>query len=156
EVSAEAGRRLAKALYAIDGKEAEASEVIKEAWARIADRPASYVKAWVLAVYAGIERRADRFDEARKWAERAVLTAREIGAPGAEADALCTLAAVDESAGLIEVSQARLRTAIELSTGVDALTTELRARHYLGVNRYDQGLLEEARQVIDDGVKRAR
>jgi DNA-binding CsgD family transcriptional regulator len=156
EVAAEAGRRLAKALYAIDGKEAEASAVIKEAWARIEDRPASYVKAWVLAVYAGIERRADRFDLARQWAERAVLTAQEIGAPGAEADALTTLAAVDEAAGLIEVSRARLGTAIELSTSVNALTTELRARHYLGVNRYDQGQLEEARQAIDEGVERAR
>jgi DNA-binding CsgD family transcriptional regulator len=155
EVAAEAGRRLAKALYAIDGKEAEASEVIKQAWARVADRPASYVKAWVLAVYAGIERRADRFDGARQWAERAVLTAREIGAQGAEADALTTLAAVDEAAGMIEVSKSRLLTAIELSAGVNALTTELRARHYLGVNRFDQGLLEEARQVIDKGVDRA-
>jgi DNA-binding CsgD family transcriptional regulator len=156
EVAAEAGRRLAKALYAIDGREAEASEVIEEAWARIADRPASYVKAWVLAVYAGIERRADRFDTARQWAERAVLTAREIGAPGAEADAMTTLAAVDEAAGLIEVSRARLGTAIELSTKVNALTTELRARHYLGVNRYDQGQLDEAVLAVDEGVERAR
>jgi DNA-binding CsgD family transcriptional regulator len=155
EVTAEAGRRLAKALYAIDGKEAEATEVIREAWARVADRPASAVKAWVLAVYAGIERRADRFVEARQWAERAVLTAREIGAPGAEADAMTTLAAVDESAGLIEVSRSRLVNAIDLSTSVKAWTTELRARHYLGINRYDQGLLVEATRAVDEGVDRA-
>ena len=155
EVAAESGRRLAKALYAIDGKENEASAVIKEAWARVADRPASYVKAWVLAVYAGIERRADRFDAARQWAERAVLTAREIGAPGAEADAMTTLAAVDETAGLIEVSRNRLLTAIDLSMSVNALTTELRARHYLGINRYDQGLLAEAVAAVDEGVERA-
>ena len=155
EVYAEAGRRLAKALYAIDGKEEEASDVIRRAWARVADRPASYVKAWVLAVYAGIERRADRFDTARQWAERAVLVAREIGAPGAEADALTTLAAVDEAAGLVEVSRTRLLTALELSTGVDALTTELRARHYLAINRYDQGLLGEAMVTVDEGVRRA-
>lgn len=155
EVAAEAGRRLAKALYAIDGKEDEASAVIKEAWAKVADRPASSVKAWVLAVYAGIERRLDRLDEARRWAERAVLVAREINSSGAEADALTTLAAADESAGLIEVSRSRLLTAIDLSTSVRAWTTELRARHYLGVNRHDQGLLGEAVAVVDQGVDRA-
>jgi DNA-binding CsgD family transcriptional regulator len=155
EVVAEAGRRLAKALYAIDGKEDEASEVIRAAWAAVAGCPASYVKAWVLATYAGIERRADRIDEAGRWAERAVLVAREAGAPGAEADALTTLAAVDEAAGKIEESRGRLLTAIDLSRRVKALTTELRARHYLGVNRYDQGLLDEAVAVIDEGVARA-
>jgi DNA-binding CsgD family transcriptional regulator len=156
EVVAEAGRRLAKALYAIDGKGNEASEVIRGAWAAVADCPASAVKAWVLATYAGIERRAERFDEARRWAERAVLVAREAGSPGAEADALTTLAAVDEAAGKIEESRVRLLTAIDLSMSVKALTTELRARHYLGVNRHDQGLLDEAVAVVDEGVERAR
>jgi DNA-binding CsgD family transcriptional regulator/tetratricopeptide (TPR) repeat protein len=156
EVVAEAGRRLAKALYAIDGKEAEAGEVIRAAWAAIEDRPASYVKAWVLATYAGIERRADRFDEARRWARRAVAVAGEADAPGAEADALTTLAAVDEADGKVEEGRRLLLTAIDLSTSVEALTTELRARHYLGVNRYDQGLLSEAAAVIDEGVARAK
>jgi DNA-binding CsgD family transcriptional regulator len=156
EVAAEAGRRLAKALYAIDGKEDEADEVIARAWSRVERCEPSMVKAWVLAVYAGIERRADRFEQSRAMAEQAVTVARQAGSPGAEADALTTLGALDEHAGRIQESRERLRTAIELSMRVNALTTELRARHYLGVSHYDAGELAEAIKVIDDGNDRAK
>jgi DNA-binding CsgD family transcriptional regulator len=156
EQGAEVRRRLAKALSVVDGRLDEAGEVIRQAWAMLADRPASYTKAWVLAVYAVIERCADRFDAAREWAELAVRTAREADAPGAEADALTTLAALDESEGLVEQSRARLFEAMDKAAGVQALTTELRARHYLGLNRYEQGLLAEGVRVIDEGVARAR
>ncbi|WP_325156287.1 ATP-binding protein, partial [Actinophytocola sp.] len=155
EVAAESLRRLAKSLAALDGKEDEATEVIERAWALIGDRPSSYVKAWVLAVYAVIERQADRCESARERAGLAIRTAREVGAPGPEADALTTLAALDESAGLIEQSRELLIEAMRRATDAGALTTELRARHYLGINRYEQGLLDEAVPVIDDGVARA-
>jgi DNA-binding CsgD family transcriptional regulator/tetratricopeptide (TPR) repeat protein len=156
EQGAEVRRRLAKALSVVEGRLDEAGEVIRQAWAMLADRPASYTKAWVLAVYAVIERCADRFDAAREWAELAVRTARAADAPGAEADALTTLAALDESEGRLEQSRARLFEAMDKAAGVHALTTELRARHYLGLNRYEQGLLAEAVRVIDEGVARAR
>ncbi|HEV2778583.1 MAG TPA: AAA family ATPase [Actinophytocola sp.] len=155
ETAAEAHRRLAKALSALDGKEDEATEVIKRAWAMVAGRPATYIKAWVLAVYAVIDRRADRYERAREWAELAVRVAREANAPGAEADALTTLAALDESDGLVEQSRERLIEAMRRAAEANALTTELRARHYLGVNRYEQGLLAEAVRVVDEGVERA-
>ncbi|MFL6142429.1 MAG: LuxR C-terminal-related transcriptional regulator [Labedaea sp.] len=156
EVGAEVRRRLAKALAVLDGREAEASEVIRGAWALIENCPASYTKAWVLAVYAVIERQADRFDSARERAELAVATAREADAPGAEADALTTLAALDESDGRIEQSRNRLIEAMGRADEARALTTELRARHYLCLNRYEQGLLDEAVRVVDEGVARAR
>ncbi|HEU5474579.1 MAG TPA: AAA family ATPase [Actinophytocola sp.] len=155
EVTAEALRRLAKALSALDGKEDEATGVIRRAWELIKDCPPSYVKAWVLAVYAVIERCADRSDTAREWAELAVRTARAADAPGPEADALTTLAALDETAGLVEQSRTLLVEAMHRAMAAGALTTELRARHYLGINRYEQGLLDEAVRVVDEGVERA-
>jgi DNA-binding CsgD family transcriptional regulator/tetratricopeptide (TPR) repeat protein len=155
EVAAESLRRLAKTLSAVEGKEAEATEVIRRAWELIKDCRSSYVKAWVLAVDAVIERQADRFESARERAELAVRTAREAESPGPEADALTTLAALDESAGLIEQSRELLIEAMGRATEAGALTTELRARHYLGINRYEQGLLDEAVRVFDEGVARA-
>jgi DNA-binding CsgD family transcriptional regulator/tetratricopeptide (TPR) repeat protein len=156
EAGAEVRRRLAKALSVMDGREAEASEVIRAAWALVADRPSSYTKAWVLAVYAVIERNVDRVDAAREWAELAVRVAREADAPGPEADALTTLAALDELAGRVEQSRDRLVEAMRRAAETNALTTELRARFNLAINRYEQGHLTEAVRVLDEGVERAR
>ncbi|MEU6081871.1 AAA family ATPase [Streptomyces sp. NPDC047108] len=95
EVAAEARRRLAQALLAIEGTEEEARTVIACAWEGVAGLPPSRVRAWVLAVQARIL----RFDQcafAREQAELAVRDARAVGATGAAADALATLAILTE------------------------------------------------------------
>jgi DNA-binding CsgD family transcriptional regulator len=107
-------------------------------------------------VYAGILRGMREPAEARTFAELAVRDARAAGEPGVEADALITLGALDETEGRIEQSRERLHEARRLAMSDDAPTVELRARHYLSVNYYEQGDLDEAVKIIDEGVERAK
>jgi ATP/maltotriose-dependent transcriptional regulator MalT len=156
EVAAMTRRRFASALFVVEGREEEARTTIVRAWELVKDLPASCEKAWVLAVYAGILRGMRDSAEARTFAELAVRDAREAGEPGVEADALITLGALDEAEGRIEQSRERLREAQRLAISDDSPTVELRARHYLGMNYYEQGELAEAVKIIDDGVDRAK
>ncbi|MGH3763362.1 ATP-binding protein, partial [Actinophytocola sp.] len=156
EVAAVTRRRLASALFVVEGKEEEARQAIVRAWELVEDLPASCEKAWVLAVYASILRGMREPAEARTFAELAVRDARSAGEPGVEADALITLGALDEAEGRVEQSRERLREAQRLAMADEAPTVELRARHYLGMNHYEQGELEEAVRIIDEGVERAR
>ncbi|GDY31966.1 helix-turn-helix transcriptional regulator [Gandjariella thermophila] len=156
ERAAEARRRLAQALFALDGKEAEAAECVERAWELVRDRPPSHTSAWVLAVRARVLRASAGMAEARVCAEQAVRHARESGTVSAEADALITMAVLDDMAASPDTSAKRLTEAVELARGVDALNVELRARYNLAVNRYEQGLLDAAALVVDEAVARAR
>jgi len=156
EVAAMSRRRLASALFVLEGREEEAQRTIERAWELVERLPASCEKAWVLAVYAGILRGMGDPAEARTFAELAVRDARTAGEPGVEADALITLGALDEADGRIEQSRERLREAQRIAMTDDAPTVELRARHYLAMNYYDQGELDDAVHILDEGLARAR
>jgi ATP/maltotriose-dependent transcriptional regulator MalT len=156
EAGAAMRRRLASALFVVEGREDEARQVIEKAWELAADQPSGCEKAWVLAVYASILRSMREADKARTFAELAVREARAGDEHGAVADALITLGALDEANGQIEESRGRLREAIELARDADTLSVELRARHYLAINTYEQGELAEAVRIIEEGVERAR
>ncbi|MCT2585334.1 helix-turn-helix transcriptional regulator [Actinophytocola gossypii] len=156
ELAAMTRRRLASALFVFDGREDESRAVIERAWELARDLPASCEKAWVLAVYASILRGTGDPVDARTYAQLAVRDARAAGEPGVEADALVTLAALDEEDGQLEQSRDRLREAQRLALLDGAPTVELRARHYLGLNHYEHGDLDGAVRVIDEGVERAR
>ncbi len=156
EVAAMTRRRLASALFVVEGKEEEARRVIVRAWELVEDLPASCEKAWVLAVYAGILRGMREPVEARTFAELAVRDARAANEPGVEADALITLGALEETEGRVDRGRARLREAQQLAMSDDAPTVELRSRHYLAMNYYEQADLDEAVRIIDEGVERAR
>jgi DNA-binding CsgD family transcriptional regulator/tetratricopeptide (TPR) repeat protein len=156
ELAARLRRRLAQALYIVDGREAEAREVIEQAWTLVSDRPASNVRAWVLAVYAGILRGEGRMDAARERAELAVHDARQVSAAAAKADALTTLAVLAEASGRIDQSRELLLEARREAVEAGALSVELRAWHTLGLNLYEQGQLDEAARVLDEGATRAK
>ncbi|HEU5474580.1 MAG TPA: AAA family ATPase [Actinophytocola sp.] len=156
ELQARLRRRLAQALYILDGRQAEAREVIERAWTLVADRPASDVRAWVLAVYATILRTTGAWDTARERAELAVSDARAVSAAAAEADALTTLAVLAEGTGRIEEARERLVAARQKALEAGALQVELRAWFMLAINRYEQGLLDEAARVLNAGVERAK
>lgn len=149
-------RRLASALFVVEGREDEAREVIERAWELVEDTPPSCEKAWVLGVYASILRGMREPDEARKFAELAVQEARVCDEKGVVADALITLGALDEQRGRTEESRERLREARRLARQDEVLSVELRARYYLGLSYYEAGELDEAVREIEDGVERAR
>ncbi|HEX6353546.1 helix-turn-helix transcriptional regulator [Actinophytocola sp.] len=155
-VAAMMRRRLASALFAVEGREQEARQVIEKAWEIAKDLPPSCEKAWVLAVYALILRSMGEPTEARTFAELAVDEARACDEVGVVADALVTLSALDEQHGRIKESRSRLREAIQLARDDEALSVELRARHYLAISTYEQGELDDAVKIIDEGLERAR
>lgn len=149
-------RRFASALFAVEGRDEEARQVIERAWEHVRDLPPSCEKAWVLAVYAAILRGIGDPAEARVFAEMAVADARAADEPAVEADALSTLAVLDEADDLLEQSRERLRQAQRLAQLADAPSVELRTWHYLGLNHYEHGEIDQAIAVIDEGLARAR
>ncbi|MBV9846345.1 MAG: AAA family ATPase [Kutzneria sp.] len=156
EDKADAYRRLAMALMNIDGREASALEAIDRAWGFVEDKPASTLRAWVLAVRARALRDSGRYDEAREYAGLAIDDARQAGSRGAEADVLVTLAVLDEKKGLVEDACSRLIVARDRAIEAEAFNVELRAWCNLGLNRYEQGLIGEAVKVFGEGLRRAQ
>jgi DNA-binding CsgD family transcriptional regulator/tetratricopeptide (TPR) repeat protein len=156
ELAAMTRRRLASSLFAVEGRDDEAREVIEKAWEHVADLPASCEKSWVLTVYAGILRGLGEPAEARMFAELAVRDARIAGERSAEADALITLATLDEAEGRVGQSLDRLRAAQRLAQADDTPSVELRAWHYLALNHYERGELDAAVTVINEGLARAK
>jgi DNA-binding CsgD family transcriptional regulator len=156
ETAALMRRRLASALFVVEGREQEALQAIEKAWEIVEGSPPSCEKAWILAVYAVVLRSMREQAEARKFAELAVQEARACNELGVVADALVTLSALDEQNGRIEESRARLREAIQLAQDEGELSVELRARYYLGISTYEQGELNDAVKIIEDGIERAK
>lgn len=156
ETAAMMRQRLASALFVVEGREHEALQVVERAWEMVEDTPPSHERAWILAVYAQILRSMGEPADATKFAELAVADARACDEPGVVADALITLAALDEQNGRTAEGRGRLREAIQLARDEGELTVELRARHYLGISAYEQGELDDAVRIIDEGLERAR
>jgi ATP/maltotriose-dependent transcriptional regulator MalT len=154
EQAAHVRRRLAQALYATDGREEEAGLVIEAALELVADRPGA-VAAWVHAANATILRGLGRPVESADHARAALAQAKAADAGGAEADALITLAMLDETAGQVADAREGLRAAMDLATRVGAPTVEIRARFTLALNQYEHGDLAEAVHTLAEGVARA-
>jgi DNA-binding CsgD family transcriptional regulator len=155
EDAAQSYRRLAQALINLDEKGAEAREAIENAWRLVADRPPTYTRAWVQAVLAMALRRSDPV-AARQAAENAISDGRAVHALGAEADALVTLGMLDEYDGAVDGAVRHFRAAIRTAGQVEAFSTELRARYFLGLHCFDRGELTEAVTELDAASKRAK
>lgn len=150
---------LARRLLEVDSVEAteEAADLTKSALDVLPDSPSS-AYAWTLAVRARATMylstaAVDRDEEARLLAERAVEVARAVPDPGAEADALTTLAVLlvedaDESARLLESARGRAADAGEVFT-------ELRCWFNIATNRFYAGHLDAAGEVLEKALARA-
>jgi ATP/maltotriose-dependent transcriptional regulator MalT len=148
-------RRLAQALINLDGKGAEAREAIENAWRLVADRPPTYIRAWVQAVLAMALRRGDPV-AARQAAQNAISDARAVDGLGAEADALVTLGMLDEHDGDHDGANRHFRAAVRTAAQVEAFSTELRARYFLGLHYFDGGELAKAIGELDEAAERAK
>ncbi|MBW4720021.1 helix-turn-helix transcriptional regulator [Saccharothrix obliqua] len=156
EEAAEMWRRFAQALQVLDGTDDEKFTAIEEAWRLVRDRPASPARAWVLAVWATALRQAREYGEARRRAEEAVRDGREANAEAAVADALATLGLLDDAGADVAAARRRFAGSVECAMEVGAVSTELRARYYLGLHHYELGELADAARVLDEGMDRAR
>jgi ATP/maltotriose-dependent transcriptional regulator MalT len=155
ELAAQSYRRLAQALINMDGRGSEAREAVESAWHLVSDRPPTYTRAWVQAVLATALRRSDPV-AARQSAQNAISDARAVRALGAEADALVTLGMLDEYDGSLEGADRHFRAAVRTANQVEAFSTELRARYFLGLHFFDRGDLAAAVVELDMAAERAK
>lgn len=108
----------------------------------------------LLAAYARAAVNSDDDDLARDVATRAVAEARELDVADAEADALASLAVVESDDPQIAVDL--LRRAMDRARTADEQFIELRVAHNLVSTLFYAGRLDEAREIGDQVVERAR
>ncbi|QAY64885.1 helix-turn-helix transcriptional regulator [Xylanimonas allomyrinae] len=141
-------------LECIDGALEQAEQAVAQLTAeRDAGVGATADLAVALARLARVLLSLDRDDEAASAATQAVTVARAVAAPGAEADALTTLAIldVDDPAAAAEL----LATARRRATEAGDLLVELRTTLNLAMTYFYAGDPALAATVLDEGVQRA-
>jgi DNA-binding CsgD family transcriptional regulator len=121
--------------------------------AEAGDKPTA-PSAWASATAAHALASMNRVKEARRYAERALAEAKEIGSAGAEADALVTLALMDRR-GLDVSGPEMLVRARDLAQEAGDLPTEMRVSYNLAAETYDSGDIKGALQLLDAAVERS-
>ncbi len=147
--TSEVSERLAYYLFETDDTEgaiAAAEHAVQTAFDQIA-------LARALATYARTLLWSPRHAEVEELAHRALETARAAGAKDAEVGALLTLATFTEVRHDMAAAHDLVETASAESTG--DLAMDLRARYHHARIHYEQGLLDEAAQVADEGIRLA-
>ncbi|HEX4813317.1 MAG TPA: AAA family ATPase [Nonomuraea sp.] len=147
--TSEVSERLASYLYETDdqpGAIAAAERAVESA-----DDQAALARA--LATHARTLLWSARHREAEALATKALETARAAGAKDAEVGALLTLAIYVEHQGDVARAHELVHTASGKSTG--DLAMDLRARFHHARIHYEQGYLDFAAQVADDGIHMA-
>lgn len=137
------------------GRRAEARTVYEETAALLADRPASAVKARVLAGIALADLHAAHYQEGRDRAEDALRTAVAAGARAEEGRALnlsgLALGLLGDPDGFV-----RLERAIEIARAENHIEDLLRAYGNLGLILENAGRLREAAETNARGLDEAR
>ncbi|MGN9837036.1 ATP-binding protein [Nonomuraea sp. H19] len=110
-------------------------------------------RARALATHARTLLWSPRHREVEALATRALETARAAGARDAEVGALLTLATHVEYRGDVARAHELVQTASAQDTG--DLAMDLRARFHHARIHYDQGLLAEAAEAADEGIRMA-
>ncbi|WP_116102692.1 helix-turn-helix transcriptional regulator [Amycolatopsis thermalba] len=150
ELAADTRHQLAIALIPFDVHRGEVSKAVAEAWELVRDRPASVVRARVLALRArawvwGVP--DVDVDELRGHVQQAIADARAAGAPEVEADGMVTLAAFEDWQGNIELSTRLGLAAAERAAEIGAVRVELRALHNVTCNLLVSGDLRGAARM---------
>jgi DNA-binding CsgD family transcriptional regulator/tetratricopeptide (TPR) repeat protein len=142
-----ARRRIAKLLYN-SGEWREAERQIALAWALLENEPSTAERAWVMSTMSYGEITPER----RDLAERAIAEARAVGAQGAEADALISLAFLLQHEGDVDGAMERLQEARRKAREGGADDTELRAFFNMAILRYDHDRIPEAVEIAQEGI----
>ncbi|MGN9783793.1 helix-turn-helix transcriptional regulator [Nonomuraea sp. ZG12] len=147
--TSEVSERLAYYLFEMDDFDAAvaaAEHAVQTAFDQIA-------LARALATYARTLLWGPRHAEVEELAHRALATARTAGAKDAEVGALLTLATFTEIRHDMAAAHDLVETASTESTG--DLAMDLRARFHHARIHYEQGLLAQAAEVADEGIRLA-
>lgn len=154
------GRRYAMRLMETSGHERETIDVARHALSLVVDGPPTSDVAWSHAILARALLRVDRWDEAREAAETALgvtaaLPEADLAAVGATADALVTVARIDEWEQQPELARQRWAEAQPLARRSGNLGVELRAHYSVGMSLLDEGRLAAASAEFATGEARA-
>lgn len=129
------------------------AEAALELSARAASGP-TRTSAWAAATAAQTLLTTGRYHEARAMAEYGVSAAVLTATWNAQADALVTLASLDNAQGDRSASAALLVRAQDQARLGGDLATELRVAYALAADRYDADELDQATQLLDAAVDR--
>ncbi len=157
ELSAVTRHQLAIASISLEHSGSDIQRTVEEAWELVRDRPASVVKAKVLALAAREWVWSWEVDVERmkSLAEQAFQDAKKLGATAVEVDALVTKAVFAEWDANIEEAIAMGKAAIERAASIGAYDVELRARKNTSVVLWMNGEMAEARRMMDFIVTRS-
>ena len=112
-------------------------------------------RARVLAVHARASAALGRDDDADRWARNAVELGHTLDLPDVIADAMTTLAGVDERADQPERAIRALDASVAGAVASGELTVELRGLHQLGDLYYDRGQIPSALSTFERAMARA-
>jgi DNA-binding CsgD family transcriptional regulator len=148
-------QRLAQHLLGVDREE----EALRAA-ARARDlvpttAPPTPERTWIAAISARTSVVVSDYEASRRYGDEAVTAARTLGLPDAEADALATLAVLAEKEGNPDEAALRLADAREWAITAGDIPVELRASYNLAANRFYQGDLSTASDMLDRAAARA-
>jgi len=146
-----AKERLAYFLLDVD-EDSDAVEIALAAVEVLPPDPPTWERAGALATHARTLLTYSDTEPAKVRAEEADAAASAAGAPWLQADALSTLCAVHERAGLIDAAKQISTRAIELVMGTDRAGVELRARTLLARIQLESGDLAGASATAHLGV----
>jgi len=130
--------------------------VTTEALHLVPATPPTALRARVVNVHAKAHAERHRDDEAARWAETAVGLGRELGLPDVVADALTTLARVQQRTGDPERSQLAFERSAAKARSAGEVTVELRSMVNLGGLHYEHARLDQALAVYQAATERAR
>jgi DNA-binding CsgD family transcriptional regulator/tetratricopeptide (TPR) repeat protein len=119
-------------------------------------RPASAVKARVLAAVALADLQAGRYTNGRQKADEALAMAAEVGAKAEEGRALNVSGLARGMLGDVAGGEERLRKALSIAESVNHIEDRFRAYGNLGLVLENAGRLREAAAVTTDGLEAAR
>ena len=111
--------------------------------------------AWAAAIHMRAAFFVDKYEEAKAVGEAGVAVAEEYGVDDARADLLITMARVYEKLPEGGGSWDQLTRALELARSSGDISTEMRATYNLAVAAFNRGDLQESREILEGGNRRA-
>jgi ATP/maltotriose-dependent transcriptional regulator MalT len=135
---------------------ADLGELTSEALELVPTDPPTPLRAELLSLHARTTVDRGRDEDAARWAGEALALARTLRLPAVAADAMTTLARIDERAGDPEASQLALERTLREAKAAGQVAVELRGLFNLGSLHYEAGRLAEAADVFRTGAERAR
>jgi DNA-binding CsgD family transcriptional regulator/tetratricopeptide (TPR) repeat protein len=114
--------------------------------------PPTALRARITAGLARAMHLDNRYEEARRWADEALTVARAAGSTVEEANALITLAALEQRLDNADVGVSLLHEACTQATVASDHLLELRAQYALGVLEHDRGNLAAGAAAFEGAV----